>query len=77
MPTYMYESVANDLREKIEDGTYPPGSKLPSRRELCQQHGVSEIVVARAMWILKHEGLVTSLPGSGMYVTSPAQEGLK
>lgn len=71
MPTYMYEQLANDLREKIKDGTYPPGSKLPSRRELCQEYDFSEAVVVRAMWILKHEGLVVSLTGSGSYVADP------
>ncbi len=69
MPAYLYEQVADDLRRKIKDGTYPPGSKLPSRRELCQEHGVSDIVVARAVLILKHEGLVELMNGVGMFVT--------
>jgi GntR family transcriptional regulator len=74
MPTYMYESIANDLRSKIKDGTYPPGSKLPSRRELCVNYGVSEIVLARASWILKQEGLVTLMTGSGLYVVDQLPE---
>lgn len=68
MPAYLYEHITNDLRAKIKNGEYPPGSKLPSRRELCEMYGCSEAPVMRAMWILQHEGLVTSLTGSGSYV---------
>lgn len=76
MPTYLHEHIANDLREKIKDGTYPPGSKLPSRRELCHLHDCSEAPVVRAMLELKHEGLVVSLAGSGSYVVDQLPEGL-
>ena len=71
MPTFKYETLADDLRSKIRDGTYPPGSKLPSRSELREQHQVSDRVVDRAMWILKHEGLAVARFGAGMYVTDP------
>jgi GntR family transcriptional regulator len=68
MPTYPYQRVADDLRGKIKDGTYPPGSKLPSRKVLCELHGVSSIVVNSAMRILRAEGWVETLNGVGTYV---------
>jgi GntR family transcriptional regulator len=68
MPQYDYERVADDLRQRIEDGTYPPGSKLPSRREMKEIYEVSQIVVDRAMWMLAREGLTETLPGVGVYV---------
>lgn len=68
MLTYPYQRVAADLRAKIKHGTYPPGSKLPSRRELCELHGVSGIVVNSAMRILRAEGWVETLNGVGTYV---------
>lgn len=68
MPQYEYERVAEDLRQRITDGTYPPGTKLPSRRELVEIYKVSQIVVDRAMWILAREGLTETLPGVGVYV---------
>lgn len=67
-PQYDYERVVNDLRAKIEDGTYPPGSRLPSRAQLKRIYGVSQIVIDRAMWILRQEGLTETLPGVGVYV---------
>jgi GntR family transcriptional regulator len=68
MPKYPYEVVADSIRERIRSGTYPPGSKLPSRAELCAEFGVSDIVVGSAMRILKTEGLTETLPGVGVYV---------
>jgi len=68
MPTNMYEQLADDLRAKIKSGEYPPGSILPSRRELCQEHGFSQIVVYMAVNILKSEGLVVLVPGRGLKV---------
>jgi GntR family transcriptional regulator len=75
MPTYLYEQIANDLRGKIKDGGYSPGSKLPSRKELCKTHECSEAPVIRAMLILQFEGLVVPKPGSGMYVADSLPEG--
>lgn len=68
MPKYPYEVVADSIRARIQDGTYPPGSKLPSRAELCLEFSVSDIVVGSAMRILKAEGLTETLPGIGVYV---------
>jgi DNA-binding GntR family transcriptional regulator len=68
MPKYPYEVVADTIRHRIQDGTYPPGSKLPSRAELCAEFGVSDIVVGSAMRILKAERLTETLPGVGVYV---------
>jgi GntR family transcriptional regulator len=58
MPTYPYQQVADLLRARIRDGSYPPGAKLPSRTQLRAEHGVSDI-------------LIETLPGVGVYVADP------
>lgn len=64
-----YEEIAADMRAKIGDGkTYPPGSKLPSRAELCDIYSVSESVIEKVMFILRTGGLTETLPGVGVYV---------
>lgn len=68
MPKYQYEVLADQLRARIASGEFPPGAKLPSRSQLSAEYGVSDIVVGRAMWILRHEGLTDTLPGVGVYV---------
>ena len=55
-----YLRVADELRAGIRDGTYPPGSRLPSLRALAAQHGLSDIVIRAAFAVLRNEGLVTT-----------------
>lgn len=68
MPAQRYEEVFEDLREKIENGTYPPGSRLPSRRELMAEYGVSDTVIGKAMLLLRGTGLVETQSGVAVYV---------
>lgn len=58
--TVMYESVHQILKNKIESGLLPPGTKLPSRAKLCREFNTSEKTVRRAVELLVQEGLVTS-----------------
>lgn len=71
MPTHKYQLVAAAIRGRIRDGTYPPGSFLPLRRELREEFRVSDIVVNDAMRILRNEGLVDTLIGRGTFVVDP------
>jgi GntR family transcriptional regulator len=68
MPTQQYEQVAADLRKKILSGEYSPGSKLPSRAQLRELYGISDTVSDKAMFVLRLEGLVETLPGVGVFV---------
>lgn len=63
-----YESIANDIRRSIVDGTLKPGDKLPTVVEFCDLYGVSKITVKRAIEQITEQGLVTSRRGSGTYV---------
>lgn len=52
------------------------GDRLPSSRELIQQHRVSPVTVSRAIAQLAAEGAVVTRPGSGTYVAprAPARD---
>ena len=69
MPKQRYEEVADVLRGRIKDGTYPPGGKLPSRRELRDEFQASDTVIDKAMMILRVEGLTESLAGVGVFAS--------
>ncbi|MET8362323.1 MULTISPECIES: winged helix-turn-helix domain-containing protein [unclassified Micromonospora] len=71
-PQYAYQRVAEDLIKRIQSGEFPPGSRLPSRAELCEQYEVSSFVADRVFLILKMQGLTESLPGAGVYVKENA-----
>ena len=67
-PRYRYEEIADDLRKRIEAGEFPPGSRLPSRRELTAHYDVTEPVIDRAMQILRVLGVTETLAGVGVFV---------
>lgn len=67
--TSLYMTIYNELREAILNGTYPLGSKLPSKRRLCDKFNVSVITVEHAVELLEEEGYITSRERSGYYVS--------
>lgn len=60
--------IAGFLRAKIEAGEYPPDSKIPSRLALAHEYEVSPETAAKAVRILRDEGLVQVVPGYGVFV---------
>ena len=69
-----YETVAEELRERIRSGGYAPDEKIPSERELAADFGVNRITVSKALSALVSEGLLVRKVGSGSYVSS-SEEG--
>ena len=65
-PAYLL--VADELRQQIQSGHYPPGARLPTMEELRRSYGVSEIVIRHAVSLLRHEGLVETRRGGGTLV---------
>ena len=57
-----YQHLATLLAERIEQGLYRHGEKLPSVRSLSQEHGVSISTVQQAYQTLETMNLITPLP---------------
>lgn len=64
----LYEQLAAALRDQIAAGDYPPGSKLPSERQLMERHGASRNTVRLGLKRLVVEGLVFPSQGQGYLV---------
>jgi DNA-binding GntR family transcriptional regulator len=64
--------IAAFLRQKITSGELAPDSKLPSHMSLAHEYGVAPETAAKAVKILREEGLVQVVPGYGTFVTGPA-----
>jgi DNA-binding transcriptional MocR family regulator len=62
------ESVAGEIRSRIETRALGPGAKLPSIRRAAEQFGVSKNTIIDAYDRLVSAGLVVSRPGSGFTV---------
>ncbi|WP_159711958.1 FadR/GntR family transcriptional regulator [Sphingomonas sp. AX6] len=67
-PRKLYQSIAERIAATIADGRYPPGARLPSERELAEEHAVSRPTIREAMIALEIRGLVEARHGSGVYV---------
>jgi GntR family transcriptional regulator len=63
-----YAQLADHLRHRIADGTYPPGSQIPPEVTLGRQFSLSPMTVRRAIGILSDEGLLKPLQGRGTFV---------
>ena len=69
-PRRLYRQIADQLRQLIESGEYPVGSRLPAERELADTLGVSRPTVREALIALEVEGRLSIRVGSGIYVTA-------
>ncbi|MFD9630095.1 GntR family transcriptional regulator [Streptomyces violascens] len=65
-----YEQIADELRARIESGTYSDTRKLPSERELSDEFVTARNTVRDAIQVLRAEDLVESRGGSGVYLRS-------
>jgi len=67
-PQRLYRQIAEQLRTRIVDGEFTPGSRMPAERDLAQQLGVSRPSVREALIALEVEGVIDVRTGSGIYV---------
>ncbi len=64
----LYHAVAGRIAKLIDDGAYPPGTRLPGQRALAEQFEVSRVTVREALVSLQTLGRVEMRTGSGIYV---------
>lgn len=62
------ERVADQLRQRIQKGDFPPGAQLPTESVLVEQFAVSRTVIREALSSLRVEGLVKAHQGRGVFV---------
>ena len=73
----LYVQLADSIARQIEEGVYPPGSRIPSVRRLREQHEVSVTTAVEACRLLESRGLVRSRPRSGFFVERSRPEVLE
>ncbi len=64
-----YQNLASILSQRIEQGLYPVGVRLPSIRVLSKEHGVSITTVQQAYRQLEDRQLVEARAKSGYFVS--------
>ena len=68
----LFQDVADQIVALIEEGAFPPGSRLPGERELSDRFGVSRVTIREAEIALQATGRIRIKTGSGVYVADPA-----
>ncbi|MET9550504.1 winged helix-turn-helix domain-containing protein [Streptomyces sp. NPDC006627] len=68
----IWRQVAAVIVERIEDGTYPAGSRVPSVVDLSAEFGVAASTAQKVLAHLKSKGLVRAEVGLGTFVEDRA-----
>jgi DNA-binding transcriptional regulator YhcF (GntR family) len=64
------QEIVAYVMDRLASGLYPPGSRLPTSRELAMELGVHRNTVAKAYKSLVDLGLVSSTPGRGTFAAA-------
>ena len=64
----LYEKIADQIEQQIKEGTFLPGTKIPSVRKLSTQFTVSIATVLQAYGLLEDRGIVKARPQKGYFV---------
>ena len=63
-----YAQVVTEIKKRIERGTYPPGSLLPSEHQLVAEFGVSRPTIVKSLGALRQDGWIDTQQGKGSFV---------
>lgn len=75
MKSSLTEQVMRQIETRLLDGTWTPGMRIPSERDLAELFSVSRPTVRAAVQRLGARGLLKSRPATGVYVTDRLQAG--
>jgi GntR family transcriptional regulator len=70
----VWRQIAAVIVGRIEDGTYPPDTRVPSVVELSAEFGVAASTAQKVLAHLKTEGLVRAEVGLGTFVADRRPE---
>ncbi|AZF11158.1 Transcriptional regulator, GntR family domain [Pseudomonas sp. R2-37-08W] len=68
MPRARYKSLVDTFAEAIRAGKMPPGTRLPTHRQLAAEHGLALATASRVYAELEAMGLVSGETGRGTFV---------
>lgn len=69
----IYTQLVEHIEWMILSGVYPPGSKLPSVRDLAKEASVNPNTMQRALAQLEEDGLIITHRTSGRSITEDSE----
>ena len=73
-PKGIYLQIADEIRERVVEGDWRPGERVPSIRELAVELGVNPNTVTKSYQRLVDRGIISSRRGLGYFVSEDARE---
>lgn len=70
-PVPLYYQLAEAIRERVRQGSLPPGERLPPERELAERVGISRMTARQALAELVRDGALDVRHGVGTFVAAP------
>lgn len=74
MMHYRYEQIAGILENKIRNGEWQIGQKIPGELALAREYHVGRSTIRETLNILQQKGMVSKRRGSGTYVKENKQK---
>ena len=68
MPRARYKTLVDSFAQAIRSGAMPPGTRLPTHRQLAADHGLALATASRVYIELQGMGLVSGETGRGTFV---------
>src|SRR6056297_878275 len=68
LPVSIHGQLVGQIEYGVSSGRLPPGSRLPSVRELAERLEVSPVTVSNVFRTLRERELIETVPGSGTFV---------
>lgn len=65
------EATVQELRQRMFDGRYSVGQRLPAERKLAEELQVSRQTIRTVLARLQQRDLIITVPSSGIYVNDP------
>ena len=70
----IYQQIISELKLRLLNGTYPPGSRIPAVRELALEAGVNPNTMQRALLELERDDLLASVSTRGRFATEDEEK---
>jgi len=67
----IYRQLSEQIRRMAASGQLPPGTELPSIRDLALQHAINPMTVSKVYTLLEAEGVLERNRGKPMTVAKP------
>ncbi|MFT3719653.1 GntR family transcriptional regulator [Pseudorhodoferax sp.] len=72
-PDPIYRQIVGQVTRLVAARQWPPGTQLPSVREVAAAHAVNPMTVSKAYALLQEQGVLERRRGVGMVVAAQAR----